>query len=149
MGLRLKINRVTLTDFRIHKNAEFEFDEGINLIVGRNGSGKSSILEAIGLALFDADIRSTLNEAVRLGSKFAVIKIEFEANDGNVYIVERKIGNITSYKLLKYGEYYERIEGKENVIKKLKELVGIPANEKNIFQNVINAYQNKFVSIFE
>lgn len=145
----MKINKVILKDFRIHQEAEFGFDEGINLIIGKNGSGKSSILEAIGLALFDADIRSSLQEAIRLGNKLATIKIEFEGNDGNIYIVERKLGNISSYKLTKCGEAYARLEGKEIVINKIKELAGIPINEKNLFQNVISAYQNKFIATFE
>jgi len=145
----VKINKVVLKDFRIHRDAIFEFDEGINLIIGKNGSGKSSILEAIGIALFDADSRSSLQETVRLGAKFACINVEFEANDGIAYVAERRIGNISSFKLIKFGESTARLEGKENVIHKIKDLCGIASNEKNLFQNVISAYQNKFISIFE
>ena len=48
----MKINRVILENYRVHKKREFEFTKGINLVLGKNGAGKSSILEAIGLTLF-------------------------------------------------------------------------------------------------
>ena len=36
-----------LTDFRNYRQAEFSPAPGLNLIVGANGSGKTSLLEAI------------------------------------------------------------------------------------------------------
>jgi exonuclease SbcC len=145
----VKINRVHLKDYRIHENNEFIFDRGINLILGKNGSGKSSILEALGLAMFDADIRSNITDAVRYGQKTAVITVEFEGNDDNTYVVERKIGQVSSFKLSLKGESAARINGKEQVLSKIKELANITANERSLFQNVITAYQNKITGIFE
>src|SRR4030042_5049956 len=145
----VKINRVHLKDYRIHENNEFIFDRGINLILGKNGSGKSSILEAIGLAMFDADIRSNITDAVRYGQKTAVITVEFEGNDDNTYVGERKIGQVSSFKLSLKGEPAARINGKEQVLSKIKKLATITANEKSLFQNVITAYQNKITGIFE
>jgi len=144
----MKINKVYLKDYRIHVNNEFEFDNGINLILGKNGSGKSSILEAIGLALFDADIRSSNDDSIRYGQKSSLIRVEFEGNDGNTYLVERKIGVGASFKLYLKGDTGPRLEGKDPVLSKIKELAGIQTNAKNIFQNVIMAYQNQIVNLF-
>lgn len=41
------LQRLTLTAFRNYRHAEFQPGPGINLIVGDNGSGKSSLLEAV------------------------------------------------------------------------------------------------------
>ncbi|MGB9823615.1 MAG: DNA replication/repair protein RecF [Candidatus Hydrothermia bacterium] len=41
------IKRLSLTYFRNFKEAQFDFKEGVNLITGPNGSGKTNILEAI------------------------------------------------------------------------------------------------------
>lgn len=41
-----------LTNIRSFKKASFEFKQGINLIIGSNGSGKTTILESIGLMAF-------------------------------------------------------------------------------------------------
>lgn len=43
----MKINRIHLENYRIHDKLDVEFDSGINLLLGENGKGKSSILEAI------------------------------------------------------------------------------------------------------
>ncbi|OQY26813.1 MAG: DNA replication/repair protein RecF [Candidatus Cloacimonetes bacterium 4572_55] len=41
------IDKIKLTNFRSHKDADLTFDPSINLITGRNGSGKTNLLEAI------------------------------------------------------------------------------------------------------
>ena len=43
----MKINDLTLTNFRNHNNLKINFDSNVTLITGDNGSGKSTILEAI------------------------------------------------------------------------------------------------------
>ena len=43
------INSLTLENFKSHKNTKLNFNENISLILGSNGAGKSSILEAISL----------------------------------------------------------------------------------------------------
>ncbi|MDD4479289.1 MAG: AAA family ATPase, partial [Mesotoga sp.] len=53
----MKLHSVELENFRNHENSLYEFDKGVNLILGKNGSGKSSIIEAIGLALFGGGLR--------------------------------------------------------------------------------------------
>ena len=46
------IKKVHIENFkRFHKSFDIEFNQGINIIVGDNESGKSTILEAIYLAL--------------------------------------------------------------------------------------------------
>lgn len=43
----MHLQKLSLTNFRVFKQAEFEFRLGMNLIVGINGAGKSSVLDAI------------------------------------------------------------------------------------------------------
>lgn len=144
----MRINRVALKNYRSHIETEVEFDKGINLILGPNGAGKSSIIEAIGIALFDADARSSRSDAVRQGEKSATIEVFFEANDGLDYVVEKRLGATSWSKLYRQGDGASRVEGKDAVLAKVRQLSGLERNEKNLFQNVITAYQNKFVSIF-
>jgi exonuclease SbcC len=144
----MKINRVALTNYRIHSSLEVTFENGINLLLGKNGTGKSSILEAVGLTLFDADLRSTQSEAIKKGEKSAIVKVEITGNDEKEYTIERKIGSGAYTRLYLKGEKSARIESREEILEKVKELSGISSNEKNIYQNVITAYQNKIVNIF-
>ncbi len=41
------LKKLQLKNFRIHKDTEIEFSGGLNLIVGGNGQGKTSVIEAI------------------------------------------------------------------------------------------------------
>ncbi|EDZ96428.1 MAG: AAA family ATPase [Limnospira sp. PMC 1291.21] len=46
----MQINHLKITNFRGFEQAEFEFQPGMNLIVGINGVGKSSVLDALRIA---------------------------------------------------------------------------------------------------
>ncbi|MDP3445158.1 MAG: AAA family ATPase, partial [Ignavibacteria bacterium] len=41
------LKQIELKNFRLHKNTSIKFSERLNLIIGGNGQGKTSILEAI------------------------------------------------------------------------------------------------------
>ena len=46
------VSSLRLTNIRCFKNARFEFAPGVNLVVGPNGSGKTTVLEAVGLFVY-------------------------------------------------------------------------------------------------
>ena len=43
----MQIKSLTLRDFRNHQDEEFLFDSGVTAIIGRNGRGKTNIVEAV------------------------------------------------------------------------------------------------------
>ena len=47
----MAIKRLTIINFKCFKNLEIELNSGLNVLVGNNDTGKSTILEAINLAL--------------------------------------------------------------------------------------------------
>ena len=143
------INRVSLENYRCHENKDVDFTTGVNLLLGENGSGKSSILEALGFALFNADLRTnTQKDAIRKGASHAKIVVDFTGTDGNSYSVSRQIGRSQHHRLYVAGEKNARLDSKQEVLSKIRELTGITGNEKNIYQNVITAAQNKLVEVF-
>lgn len=141
------IKKVELRNFRNHTQFEVNFQKGINLLLGKNGSGKSSILEAIGLTLFGADLRSSLKDAIKKGEKTSYIRIEFIDNSGNLYITEKTLGS-QSKQYLVSSDGKLQIENQNQVLQKIAKLTGIEINTKNIFQDVVSAYQNQFTNIF-
>ena len=50
----MKLKRLELTNFRVLERVTFHFEPGMNLIVGVNSSGKSSMLDALCILLFRA-----------------------------------------------------------------------------------------------
>ena len=47
----MRIKQLQLTDFRVFDHAEFDFAPGMNLLVGVNGVGKTSVLDALRISL--------------------------------------------------------------------------------------------------
>jgi DNA repair protein SbcC/Rad50 len=92
------IKKMELENFKSHKNSTIEFEEGYNVLVGKIGSGKSSIIEAIAFALFGTTQNITskkvqvkdmiLNKPYK--ADFAKVKMWFKESDKE-YAVERNI----------------------------------------------------------
>ncbi len=144
------INRVKLTNYRNHKNRTIEFSAGINLLLGNNGCGKTSALEAVGFALFNAGLRDSHTDAVSLDESSGQIVVEFTGNDGISYRVERKIGSGNKkVELYVSGERAPRLKNAAEVFAKTFELAGIePKNGKTVYEDVITARQNMITTMF-
>lgn len=150
----MRIINIYLENYRIHKEIFVEFDKGVNLLLGSNGKGKSSILEAIGITLFSSTFRDGTSrgqqQCIKYGEKEALIKIEFLANDGEIYIVENQIKKSGGFnKLYLKSDQSEKLTAKEEISEKLKVLVGISGELKDIYENIIVAKQNEFINSFK
>lgn len=76
-----------LRDFRCHEALELSPGPGGNVLVGGNGAGKSSILEAIGYLATLASFRRAPQAAlVRVGAEAAVLRGEFTGEAGTVRV---------------------------------------------------------------
>jgi DNA replication and repair protein RecF len=70
----LQLRSLRLTDFRNYADAAVEFRPGLNLVVGRNGQGKTNLLEAINVLSGLGSHRGAAGEAmVRQGAERAVL----------------------------------------------------------------------------
>ncbi|MEI6048824.1 MAG: AAA family ATPase [Bacteroidota bacterium] len=50
----MHISTLTIRNFRNFKNAEFKFKNGINTIIGENGSGKTNLFYALRILIDDS-----------------------------------------------------------------------------------------------
>ena len=68
----MRLNDLTLRNFRNYETLQLDFDPGVNLIVGRNAQGKTNLLEAIGYLGSGKSFRAQkTGELIRFGADFA------------------------------------------------------------------------------
>lgn len=79
------IKRVKLLNFRSHDGFVLDCDPHTTKIVGENGCGKTSILEAIYEAMQGKSFRAVDREIVRRGNEFYRVELEYE--DGRKVVV--------------------------------------------------------------
>lgn len=79
----MKLEHLRLLSFRAHTDTNISFQPGINLLYGRNGSGKTNVLEAIHyLGLSKSFIASRDRYALRKGAEFFEVEGRFLADHG-------------------------------------------------------------------
>ena len=82
------INHISIRNFAIIENTEIDFEDGLNIITGETGSGKSIVIEAISLAL-----GSRADSAfVRFGADKAVVQLAGELN-GEEIVITREVSS--------------------------------------------------------
>jgi exonuclease SbcC len=82
------IKDIQLKDFVAHRDTKLEFDKGVIIFVGHNGSGKSSIIDAVTFALFAEHMRGKSNKnLVRRGANSAMVQMHFTMNSREFSVV--------------------------------------------------------------
>lgn len=109
------IKKLELNRFRNYESQILEFDDGINIIYGNNGEGKTNIVEAIYLMSLGRSFRTSRDkEMINLNAETSYIKSLVESS-GREFKIEYKIDK-TSKKAIKINSL---------PIEKLTDLLGI------------------------
>src|ERR671921_292587 len=72
------IKDIQLKNFIAHKDTKIEFCKGITIFLGHNGSGKSSIIDAVTFSLFGKHTRKSNKNLVRRGANHAIAQMRFD-----------------------------------------------------------------------
>ncbi len=131
---RVLIKSLELKNFLSHKETVLYFDRGINMIVGQNGAGKTSILDAIKFAMFGKD-RARLSNPVSHGSSACFVKLSFQV-DEDTYDVTRSYGERQrdrAASILKNGVVVA--DSQESVSSEVEKIIGMEQDvfEKSVF----------------
>jgi exonuclease SbcC len=147
------IRSIELVDFLAHSNTKLEFDSGATVFVGDNGSGKSSIIDAITFSLFGEHTRKNNKGLIRRGANQGFAKIEFSSNGKN-YQAIRKIdskGTLTAQfaedvdgKLIPIAEG-ERKQFGESMTKHVEETLGMDFEKLQIASIVQQGELNSII----
>jgi len=87
----VNFDRVRLSNFKPYGDADLRLTEGVTVIHGLNGSGKSSLLEACFFALYGSKaLDGTLGDVITNGEEETEVDLWF-THDGASYHIERRL----------------------------------------------------------
>ncbi len=84
------IKSIKLTNFRNHTNYLLECEEETSLILGENGCGKTSVLEAIYILTRGKSFRATDPDILKRGTDYYRIELEFTSGERTVATYDGK-----------------------------------------------------------
>ena len=146
----MKLISLDLENIKSYKKEHIDFKEGINCILGLNGSGKSTIIESIGFALFNYSSKST-SELLRYNETKGYIIIEFEGTDDKVYIIKRTIKPASStIQIIDKESKQVLYDTVSDVYSFVQKNLNIPKEKSlsKLFEEIIAVPQGTFVSAF-
>nr|WP_228256026.1 SMC family ATPase [Malaciobacter halophilus] len=142
------LTKLSLKNFKKYKNFEIDFYDGLTGIIGKNGSGKSTIFEAILFALY-GELKSKgskeLVKNVRANSKDElIVLLEFEFDNLDYKVVREFRGkNLNAIaKLYKNNELI--VNGAKDVT---RYIINMTKMTKDAFLNTLFASQKELTSL--
>lgn len=108
----MKINKLQLLNFRNYEHCLIDFEKMITVFYGKNGQGKTNILEGIFYSAFGLSHRTSKeDEMVNFSSKLMGVSLDFTKEDGTHSVrMKRYFDN---------GKYHKeiKIDGKKTTAK--------------------------------
>ena len=141
--------RLKLFNFKSHQNTIINFNEGISVIVGENGAGKSTILEAISFALFKQHTGKKIDDLIRNNSNVMSVELEFSSSGRDYKIVREKKSNLKSSlfkKTSSEGGYVHVCTGDKEVSNEIREILDV---DSDLFLNAIYIRQGEIAELVD
>ncbi len=157
----LDIRRVVIKNFmgikKVDIDVESHYKGSLVFILGHNGAGKSSILEALYYAFTGKVPRlgSAKQGLLRQGATDGYIEVQFRGTDGNIYRVRKFFRRSSKGKDVKYRSDLKKLEnerwvdvpgvaGKEKeIVEKIKDLLNISGDIGEILRSTFLIMQGK------
>ena len=132
------IKSITMMNFLSHSDTTIDFSKGINVFVGHNGAGKSSVIDGINFVLFGKHSRNVNKNLIKRGQNKAKVELQFIVK-GRLYRAIRSITQGNSYSSLydiTDGELMiiegERRQFDESMTDEIEKILGLEYDKMNI-----------------
>lgn len=88
----MRVRQLWLADFRNYATTDLALADGLTVVIGQNGQGKTNLVEAIAYLATLESFRGAPTEAlVRAGAERAIVRAEVTHSDGRNLLVEAEL----------------------------------------------------------
>lgn len=145
----MRILGINYINFRNLEDRNIKFSPKINLVLGKNGQGKTSIIEAIYFGATGKSFRTTKNsDLIKYGKLKTGCFIEFEDKINNKNISLKLAANKKEYRFNKKKVSYDNYYGKLNVVSFIPEdielIIGSPSVRRRFFDGEISQANQEY-----
>ena len=143
------LNKLTLKNYKKYQDETIEFYDGMTGILGKNGVGKTSLVEAVLFALYGIKNTGLNNNFINSSESddFAHVILEFSI-DKDVYKIERKFKkgtrNTHKAKLYRNGSLY--VDSSSQIEIELEKIIGMNIYD---FKNSVYSGQKELMNIVD
>ena len=104
------LHDITLRNFRSYSEASYEFENGVNIIVGPNASGKTNLLEAVHCVCFGKGIRGSDSGMIRHGEDWLRLEARSGDNTRSLTLEKDTVTNRSKKKITINGTQLHRMK---------------------------------------
>lgn len=144
----MKIKEITMLNFRLYEYAQFRFSDKVNIIVGNNGQGKTTVLEAIALFALGKSMRAKYDkEMIKFEQINAQLRLNLSNGDRkeNLAIIVTEKGKQISVNKIKKGSLSDLI-GKFQMVMFTPDDLTIIKNGPDVRRKFLNQYMAQLSS---
>lgn len=109
----MKINDLSLRNYRSYQEDVFEFGDGVNIIVGPNASGKTNLLEAILVLCTGSSYRARDIDLVGFEQPWA--RLESDTSEGKRVVTIERIEDAAKKKFVIAGNTFYRLSLQKSI----------------------------------
>lgn len=137
------LDSLRLQNFRSYKDASFEFESGVNIIVGPNASGKTNLLEAILVVSRASSYRGKDKDLIANETSWARLDATLGNRTRTIKIELAEEGSTTTKTTLTDNKEYNRLPHTKRLPvvifepNHLRILSGSPENRRQFFDSII------------
>ena len=148
----MQLNSLKLLNFRNYDNLYIDFNKKVNLLVGKNGQGKTNIVESIYMLSFGKSFRTNKEkELIKFNCEKASVQINYQKSDrdGNIKIEigEKKQVYLNGIKIKKLSELLGNINIVIFTPDDINILKGGPQNRRRFLDIMISQLRPNYMHI--
>lgn len=147
------IASLRLQHFRSFSDASFEFESGVNIIIGPNASGKTNLLESILVVAQGSSYRSADKDLIQLNKEWARLDVATDGNTRHSVVIKRRGESETAQKQFTIdGTDYKRLQRHHKIPvvifepNQLLYLASSPELRRNLLDGLLEQLDVQFAS---